>query len=590
MNNLKRRIYSILFIILLFLFPITTFAHSGRTDRNGGHHDYRNKSGLGYYHYHCGGHPPHLHPDGYCPYDAKDVIIIYKYKSTMYVGKKQSISYKISSVSDIDYGYITSSDNDVISVQGNTLIAQGIGTSVITINSYNNSKQFTITVKPIEVEKIKLTDKKIKLQVGCEKVIGATVYPADATDKKIEWSSSNNDIATVNNGNIIAKHDGIVKITARASNGISKSVKVKVFSVKPNEIETSVDELKTEITNEQDSIEVNILPSNANNKNFSVFVKNDEIIKINQHNNTLKIFPLQEGETDVVIRTWNGIEKSVSIYIYSIPLESIKIDDSKIPYYIGHFIERKTSIFELDSILTPADCTYKDVKWTTSDNNIIEIKDNSFKIVGTGKVSITCVSIKDSNIYDSIEIVVFNKNVIFFVLLVTFIIITALIIRIIYGKCSNKNHVELYGYQKQLQKNIKKSKQSADENLVMEQIIYNVKNDYLNIKKCLIEQIKSGQYSIEGNKKCITFDFYCYFLSQCINKMFFSDLDDTIETKRYNKNKQVSYYISKSDCYNLYLKAITKCALQKGIVISPFFVKVDDNQKENVIKLPYICV
>lgn len=45
-----------------------TFAHSGRTDSNGGHRDNKNKSGLGSYHYHCGGHPAHLHTNGVCPY------------------------------------------------------------------------------------------------------------------------------------------------------------------------------------------------------------------------------------------------------------------------------------------------------------------------------------------------------------------------------------------------------------------------------------------------------------------------------------------------------------------------------------------
>lgn len=42
-------------------------AHSGRTDRYGGHRDNKNKSGLGSYHYHCGGHPAHLHENGVCP-------------------------------------------------------------------------------------------------------------------------------------------------------------------------------------------------------------------------------------------------------------------------------------------------------------------------------------------------------------------------------------------------------------------------------------------------------------------------------------------------------------------------------------------
>lgn len=46
----------------------TCFAHGGRTDASGGHRDNKNKSGLGYYHYHCGGYPAHLHPNGVCPY------------------------------------------------------------------------------------------------------------------------------------------------------------------------------------------------------------------------------------------------------------------------------------------------------------------------------------------------------------------------------------------------------------------------------------------------------------------------------------------------------------------------------------------
>ncbi len=46
-------------------------AHSGRTDSSGGHKDNKNKSGLGSYHYHCGGNPPHLHDNGVCPYSSQ---------------------------------------------------------------------------------------------------------------------------------------------------------------------------------------------------------------------------------------------------------------------------------------------------------------------------------------------------------------------------------------------------------------------------------------------------------------------------------------------------------------------------------------
>ena len=54
--------------VQLDYFTITAEAHSGRTDKYGGHKDNKNVSGLGYYHYHCGGNPPHLHENGICPY------------------------------------------------------------------------------------------------------------------------------------------------------------------------------------------------------------------------------------------------------------------------------------------------------------------------------------------------------------------------------------------------------------------------------------------------------------------------------------------------------------------------------------------
>ncbi len=70
MKNVKRVLAAILCVCLLCSNTVV-FAHSGRTDSSGGHHDYKNKSGLGSYHYHCDGNPPHLHKNGNCPYSSK---------------------------------------------------------------------------------------------------------------------------------------------------------------------------------------------------------------------------------------------------------------------------------------------------------------------------------------------------------------------------------------------------------------------------------------------------------------------------------------------------------------------------------------
>lgn len=71
MRNGKKRktLFTLLLIMLLsFSMASVSYAHSGRTDASGGHRDNQNKSGLGSYHYHCGGNPAHLHTGGVCPY------------------------------------------------------------------------------------------------------------------------------------------------------------------------------------------------------------------------------------------------------------------------------------------------------------------------------------------------------------------------------------------------------------------------------------------------------------------------------------------------------------------------------------------
>ena len=65
----KKHVLFIVFVVILCVsVPALSLAHSGRTDSNGGHRDNKNVSGLGSYHYHCGGNPPHLHENGICPY------------------------------------------------------------------------------------------------------------------------------------------------------------------------------------------------------------------------------------------------------------------------------------------------------------------------------------------------------------------------------------------------------------------------------------------------------------------------------------------------------------------------------------------
>lgn len=99
-------------IILIYLFVVSNLllGHSGRTDSNGGHRDNRNKSGLGYYHYHHG-YGPHLHEDGVCPYEIEEEVEVKKTETKKIVSitkkklekKKEKLYYSIDDV----YTYLT---------------------------------------------------------------------------------------------------------------------------------------------------------------------------------------------------------------------------------------------------------------------------------------------------------------------------------------------------------------------------------------------------------------------------------------------------------------------------------------------------
>lgn len=53
-RNKGKIIINLLIAMSVISISINAYAHSGRTDANGGHRDNKNKSGLGSYHYHCG--------------------------------------------------------------------------------------------------------------------------------------------------------------------------------------------------------------------------------------------------------------------------------------------------------------------------------------------------------------------------------------------------------------------------------------------------------------------------------------------------------------------------------------------------------
>lgn len=384
MKNLKKILLFILVIISSFAFSMTSFAHSGRTDSSGGHHDYNNKSGLGSYHYHHG-MGPHLHPDGICPYSShvptasssinkpkpKPSIKVSGISTNMNVGDICGFDATIANTNNKNIKVISSNSNVISAKYGTTLYAKGAGTSTITIGNKTVSKSFTITVKEVYATNLKISTSKSKLQVGKTIKIKTKIIPLNTTNKKVAYKSSNRKVATVSKtGTIKGISPGEATITVTTSNNICKKLTIKVFEVVPKSIKSD-DKIDLKIGSQYD-FAVNILPKNAKNKDFDIICDDENIIQYKDG----KITAAKVGTTYLHVETWNGVKKDIPVQVDIMPVENIEIIDST-NYVISNILDKSGEII-LDTKITPDNATYQSVNWKSSDNSIVSVENGSF--------------------------------------------------------------------------------------------------------------------------------------------------------------------------------------------------------------------
>ena len=424
MKNYKRILTAILFIIFIIILPVSVSAHSGRTDSQGGHHDYKNQSGLGSYHYHCGGHPAHLHKNGICPYAPSDTITFKSYPSSMNVGDSKTFDYEVSSAKSNVKTTITSSNPNVVSVTGRNLKAINAGTAVITVETSTVQRTFSITVSEVYADSLDISVKSDQLQVEDSMQIGHTMTPNNITDKTLNFSSSDDSIATVNsNGKITGISSGDVTITVTTSNNISKSVDLTIFEVVPESIEC-VESIDL-IVGDTYSVDINVLPENSNNKEYEITSDDEDIITCS----STELTALKEGITIIHIKTWNGISSDIQVNVGIIPVEKITIVDST-NYLIFNILNSSQNI-NVSTKAIPENSTCQEVQWSSSNENIISVADNEFNVNGIGFVTLTCTSHENNT--DSINLIIINQDiiVIFFIVIV---LCSATIIFVVYKK------------------------------------------------------------------------------------------------------------------------------------------------------------
>ena len=150
----------------------------------------------------------------------------------MITGDKVEITATVlpANATDKTVSWMTSNAG-VATVDNGTVTAVAAGTAVIVASTSNGNEascKVTVNDPAIPVENVSLDRTSLELTEGEAAVLTATVFPENATDKSVTWTTSDAGIAAVENGTVTAVAAGNAEITVATSNGLSATCHITV--------------------------------------------------------------------------------------------------------------------------------------------------------------------------------------------------------------------------------------------------------------------------------------------------------------------------------------------------------------------------
>lgn len=145
----------------------------------------------------------------------------------------------------------------------------------------------------------------------------ATVLPDNATDKTIEWTSSDNDLVEVARGRLLAHKagDAVITATAKDGQGAKATVTVKVI-VEAESVEVSG--AKHVAINGTVTLAATVAPENATDKTVTWTTDNDKIATVDKNG---VLTGVAEGKVVVTATTANGKTANISVYVTKVAID-----------------------------------------------------------------------------------------------------------------------------------------------------------------------------------------------------------------------------------------------------------------------------
>lgn len=250
---------------------------------------------------------------------------------------------------------------------------------------------YTITVKStsISVTSVLLDRSSISMKEGSTEWLTASVYPTNATNKNVTWSSSNTSVASVSSyGQVSAKSAGTATITCRAADGSGKYATCKVTVESATVYVTSITLNKTSASlyvGNTTQLNATVSPSSATNKNVGWTSDDTSVATVSS---TGLVTAKSAGTATITCKAKDGSGKQATCNISvkeDVKPTSITLSASKASLTEGETLQ-------LTATVNPSDAVDKTVTWM-SDNTTVATVDNkglvTAKSAGTANIIAT---------------------------------------------------------------------------------------------------------------------------------------------------------------------------------------------------------
>lgn len=299
--------------------------------------------------------------------------------ASLHVGETTAIhcQYEPEEASLKEATYSSSNEKVAVVDAYGVVTAIGRGQATLTLHSADGAAKTHVTVKVLQQPTaLVLTPDTVTLSVGKSKAIHASVSPKNADNQKLEWSSSNPDVATVDaRGNVKIHAAGIAVITASCVEEPSISASVNVEGLQPAKSVAFSQKIYTLHIGDTLQVEAHILPENTSNQALTYKINTTKIATVDENG---IITAHKGGKTTLTATTKDGSNHSAKATVeVLVPVTGVHFEHDGARVGAGSYMHVTASV-------EPDDASNKRMTWVSSDPNIATVTGNTHKPRVTG--------------------------------------------------------------------------------------------------------------------------------------------------------------------------------------------------------------